>query len=96
MLPFSSTISKKIELAGFDGRKKEEQNFWQYSETTNQTLEGHQKQHPSFFQDRNINNYYKKHLKIFKKQIDLLEQENYVILNNSISNIKFLNKRIYE
>jgi hypothetical protein len=91
-----STITKKIELAGFDGRKQREQNFWQYSKTSYQTLEGHQKQHPSFFQDRNINNYYKKHLKIVKKQIDLLEEENYIISNNSISNIEFLNKRIYE
>ena len=68
----------------------------QYSNKTKQNIERHKLNHPSFFDDRNIDNYYKKHINILKKQIMLLEKKDYVISNKTISNIDFLNERIYE
>ena len=96
MLPLSANLSKKINLAGFDGREVSEKNFWQYSKKTEQNLESHKLNHPSFFDDRNIDNYYKKHISILEKQIMLLEKKDYVILNKTISNIEFLNERFHE
>ena len=58
----SSSIMRKlneINLAGFDGREVSEKNFWQYSNKTKQNIERHKLNHPSFFDDRNIDNYYK-------------------------------------
>lgn len=93
MLPVASKISNKIETAGFDGRKKEEKNFWQYSNKTDQSLDEHKLDHPSFFEDRNIKKYYRKHLKILSKQVRILEENEYTISNITTSNITFLNKR---
>lgn len=93
MLPVASKISKNIELAGFDGRKKYEKNFWQYSEKTFQPLDEHKLDHPSFFNDRNIDKYYREHLKILRKQINLLEDNSYIVLNKTPSNIIFLQER---
>lgn len=96
MLPLCANLTKEINLAGFDGREVSEKNFWQYSNKTKQNIERHKLNHPSFFDDRNIDNYYKKHINILKKQIMLLEKKDYVISNKTISNIDFLNERIYE
>ncbi len=96
MLPLSANLSKKINLAGFDGREVSDKNFWQYSNKTEQNLESHKSNHPSFFDDRNIDNYYKKHISILEKQIMLLEKNDYIISNKTISNIEFLNDRFHE
>jgi len=96
MLPLSANLSKKINLAGFDGRVVSDKNFWQYSNKTEQNLESHKSNHPSFFDDRNIDNYYRKHISILEKQIMLLEKNDYIISNKTISNIEFLNDRFHE
>ena len=93
MLPLSSMLSKNIILGGFDGRDEDEKNFWKYSETTNQNVEEHQIQHPSFFQDRDIKKYYYSHLSILEKQISDLEKKGFIIKNVTNSNIQFLNER---
>ena len=93
MLPVASKVSKNIELAGFDGRKKNEKNFWQYSEKTFQTIDEHKLVHPSFFNDRNIDKYYRNHLKILSKQIELLEDNTYIVSNKTPSNITCLQER---
>lgn len=93
MLPIASYLSKNILLAGFDGRKNKDKNFWQYSKDTYQPLDEHKIEHPSFFNDRNIEKYYQKHLKTFEKQLNKLENKDYKIFNLTKSNITFLNKR---
>ena len=93
MLPIASHLSKNILLAGFDGRKINDKNFWQYSKNTHQPLNEHKAEHPSFFNDRNIERYYQKHLKTFESQLIKLENVDYEIFNLTNSNIKFLNRR---
>ncbi len=93
MLPLSSMLSKNINLGGFDGREKDEKIFWKYSESTNQNVNEHQIQHPSFFKDRDMKKYYFSHLSILKKQINNLEKKGFIIRNVTNSNIQFLNDR---
>lgn len=93
MLPLATMISKNIYLGGFDGREVNEENFWKYSKTTDQNIEQHQSQHPSFFQDRDMEKYYVSHLAILEKQINELEKKGFMIKNITNSNIKFLNTR---
>ncbi len=94
MFPISAMISKKIYLGGFDGRDLNEKNFWKYSETTIQTLDEHKENHPSFFNDRNINKYYKRHVSNLSRQINDLEKEGYQIYNVTNTNIGILNERM--
>tara|TARA_B100001121_G_scaffold310615_1_gene343187 strand:- start:1813 stop:2925 length:1113 start_codon:yes stop_codon:yes gene_type:complete len=94
MFPVAALVSKKIYLGGFDGRDLNEKNFWKYSEKTVQTLDEHKENHPSFFNDRNINKYYKRHVSNLSKQINDLEKEDYQIYNVTKSNIDILNERI--
>ena len=94
MFPISAMISKKIYLGGFDGRDLNEKNFWKYSETTFQTLDEHKENHPSFFNDRNINKYYKRHVSNLSRQINDLEKEGYQIYNVTNTNIGILNERM--
>ena len=93
MLPLSSMLSKNIFLGGFDGRENDEKNFWKYSDTTNQEINDHQIQHPSFFKDRDMKKYYFSHLSILEKQIKDLEKKGFIIRNVTNSNIQFLNDR---
>ena len=96
MIPLSIMISKDIFLGGFDGRETEETNFWKYANNTNQDLDPHLESHPSFFNDRDMFKYYKKHVRILESQISELENKGYIFNNITESNIEFLNKRIYE
>ena len=93
MLPIASLLAQNIYLGGFDGREKDEKNFWQYSKNTQQTLDEHKENHPSFFDDRNINKYYKSHILILSKQIKELEKKGYQIFNVTASNIDILKER---
>ena len=93
MLPLGSLIGKEIYFGGFDGRDKEEKEFWQYSHKTHQTLDEHRIQHPSFFSDRSMSKYYKQHINILEKQINDLEKQNYKIINITKSFIPALKKR---
>ena len=53
----------------------------------------HKKDHPSFFDDRNIDKYYKSHIKTLNKQVLELESVGYEIYNVTHSNIDILNVR---
>tara|TARA_B100001121_G_scaffold296023_1_gene300979 strand:+ start:1879 stop:2985 length:1107 start_codon:yes stop_codon:yes gene_type:complete len=93
MLPFSVLISKNIYFGGFDGRGNNEKNFWKYSKKTQQTLDEHIENHPSFFVDRNIDKYYKSHINILNNQVLELESLGFEIYNVTDSNIDILNER---
>ena len=94
MIPAASILSKEIYLGGFDGREKSEKNFWQYSNKTHQTLDEHRENHPSFFNDRNIKKYYKRHIDILNDQIINLEKIGYQFHSVTKSNIDILNRRL--
>ena len=59
--------------------------------TTN--FNDHKENHRSFFDDRNINKYYKSHVSILSKQIKELEKGGYKICNVTTSNIDILKKK---
>ena len=96
MIPISRMLSKNILLGGFDGREKQETNFWKYDKEVNQDLSQHIQTHSSFFKDRDMLKYYEKHINILEKQIKNLEKKGYLFKNLTRSNIDFLNERIYE
>ena len=93
MLPVATMLGKNIYLGGFDGRDKDELNFWKYSTSTNQDIDSHKETHTSFFKDRDMSKYYSKHIKIFEKQITSLEKKGFNFINLTKSNIEFLNLR---
>tara|TARA_B100001093_G_scaffold511743_1_gene580305 strand:+ start:23206 stop:24312 length:1107 start_codon:yes stop_codon:yes gene_type:complete len=93
MLPVATMLGKNIYLGGFDGRDKDEKNFWKYSTSTNQDIDSHKVTHTSFFEDRDMRKYYSKHIKIFEKQITSLEKRGFNFINLTKSNIEFLNLR---
>ena len=70
-----------------------EKNFWKYSKKTQQTLDEHMENHPSFFVDRNIGKYYKSHINILNNQVLELESLGFEIYNVTDSNIDILNER---
>ena len=93
MLPVATMLGKNIYLGGFDGRDKDELNFWKYSNSTNQDIDSHKLTHTSFFKDIDMSKYYSKHIKIFEKQIISLEKRGFNFINLTKSNIDFLNSR---
>ncbi|MEA2019604.1 MAG: hypothetical protein U9N59_14280 [Campylobacterota bacterium] len=97
LLPIAATISKKIYLIGFDGKKKDESNtFWSYSEKSQfvDTINTVRTAHPAFYKVD-----YQKYSKVHKIEVDeiinKLHKENYNIINLASSNIESLN-RLYE
>ena len=73
--------------------KKMKKIFGSIQKTHNKLLDDHKENHPSFFDDRNINKYYKSHVSILSKQIKELEKEGYKICNVTASNIDILKER---
>lgn len=63
MLPIASSISNNIFIIGADGRKKEEKYFWKHSSAAqyNDKMESAFETHPSFFRDRDYEDYYEEH-----------------------------------
>jgi len=66
MIPLSIMLSKNILLGGFDGREKQETNFWKYDKEVNQDLSQHIKTHSSFFNDLEMLKYYEEHINILE------------------------------
>ena len=58
------------------------------------TLDEHRENHPSFFNDRNIKKYYKRHIDILNDQIINLEKIGYQFHSVTKSNIDILNRRL--
>ena len=89
MLPVATMLGKNIYLGGFDGRDKDELNFWKYSTSTNQDIDSHKVTHTSFFEDRdileNLGKLFKESLKIdtTKTQIELLPLNDFSALSGA-------------
>lgn len=93
MLPVATFLSKTIYLGGFDGRNIGEKLFWQYSSTTVQDVKAHQEVHTTFFEQRNIDEYYKTHLQTLDKHLIYYEKNKIKFINKTPSLIPSLKNR---
>jgi FkbM family methyltransferase len=72
MLPVASAVAEKIYVIGADGRKKGENYFWQHNKKAqyHDELETAKQCHPSFFRDRDYEDYYDEHIAIMEELIN--------------------------
>lgn len=98
MIPIASTISNKIFLIGADGRKKEEKYFWKHSSSAqyDDKMESVFLTHPSFFRDRNYEDYYEQHCSFLENLISYGESLNKIYFSLTPSYIPVLKERFYE
>ncbi len=77
MVPFASSIAKKIYIIGADGREKSEKYFWKHSSNVqfDDLMETVFNTHPSFFRDRNYEDYYEVHCSFLNDLIQYGESE---------------------
>lgn len=87
MLPIASSISNKIFMIGADGRKKDEKYFWKHSSAAqyDDEMESAFETHPSFFRDRNYEDYYEEHCDFLENLINFgnISDKVYSSLTNS-------------
>lgn len=71
MLPVASTVSDTVFIVGADGRKPDEKYFWKHSASVqfDDLMQTAFKTHPSFFRDRNYEDYYDRHCQTLEKLI---------------------------
>lgn len=95
MLPMASAIADTIFLIGADGRQSNEKYFWKHSESVqyNSDMEDAFKMHPSFFRDRNYEDYYDNHCETVEKLISFGEAFGKVYVSITHSYIPALSKR---
>jgi hypothetical protein len=92
MLPIASTLSKKIRILGFDGKKPEDKNiFWQYDTKSQFThsIDFTKQAHTSFY-NVDYESYYDMHCKEVKALIDVLNTKKILVENLGHSNIPAL------
>jgi len=71
MMPVASALANEIYIIGADGRQSKEEYFWKFSPKAqfNDLLETVKDVHPSFFNDRNYQDYYQRHCTELEKLI---------------------------
>jgi hypothetical protein len=69
MLPIASTIADNIYIFGADGREKKEKYFWKHSKTAQykDKMSDAFNVHPSFFRDRDYEDYYGHHCELLEQ-----------------------------
>jgi hypothetical protein len=92
MFPIAYSLYDEIVLAGFDGRKKEENSYyWKHSKKNqyDDLLEEIKFIHSGYFKKNNIfyDQYYENHLETVKNWIDLSKTSNKIIKSLTPSNI---------
>ena len=95
MIPAALTLSKRVLLAGNDGRKPEENYFWKHNPTTQYEglMQTAFNTHPSFFRDRSYKKYYATHCKLLEQQLSTFEKNGAEFINITKSHIPALNRR---
>lgn len=98
MIPIASTIVDKIFLIGADGRKKEEKYFWKHSSSAqyDDKMDSAFTTHPSFFRDRDYEDYYEEHCNYLKKLINYGESLDKVYASITESFIPVLQEHSYD
>jgi len=77
LLPLSATVSKRIYMAGFDGRPREDNSyFWPHSakDQINEEMDSIRDAHPSFF-NVSYSDYYEGHIKDVEVYLDAVERK---------------------
>ncbi len=75
LLPLSATLGQKIQLLGFDGRKKEDTKFWNHNVNTQypELMHTIEASHPAFFFYRSYSDYFARHCQLIQEYFDDLE-----------------------
>jgi hypothetical protein len=76
MLPIASAVSDYIFIMGADGRESNENYFWKHSSSAqyDDLMESAFETHPSFFRDRDYEDYYEQHCETIEKLINFGEK----------------------
>ena len=71
MLPVASAVADEIFIIGADGRKPDENYFWQHSSSSqlNNLMQTVFDTHPAFFRDRIYTDYYNEHCRLLENSI---------------------------
>ena len=95
MLPVASSISNEIGIIGADGRKENEKYFWKHSSSAqyDDKMEGVFNTHPSFFRDRDYEDYYNSHCDFLEKLLEYGESKGKQYFASTPSYIPALKKR---
>ena len=95
MVPIASTLTKIISIIGADGREPGENYFWKHNDKAQYTdkMESVFLEHPSFFRDRNYEDYYKTHCDLLEDLIIFGEFKNNVYYSSTNSYIPALKER---
>jgi FkbM family methyltransferase len=87
MLPIASSVAEYIFVMGADGREPNENYFWKHSSSAqyDDLMENAFKTHPSFFRDRDYEDYYDEHCEVVEQLINYGEQsaKSYASITNS-------------
>lgn len=97
MIPLASSIVDEVYMFGADGRNKEEKYFWKHSSTAqyNEKMESAFITHPSFFRDRDYEDYYDVHCSFLENLIIHGESKEKTYATISKSFIPVLEKRFF-
>lgn len=97
LLPIATSVSKKIELIGFDGREPKEDYYWkhnesvQYSELMQEVIDSH----PAFFNNVDHEEYYVRHCQSIEAMMSHYESHGASLLSRTFSHVPALAKRMY-
>lgn len=87
MIPVASSFSEEVNIIGADGREKNENYFWKHSSSAqfDDLMQTVFTTHPSFFRDRDYEDYYEQHCNYLEKLFAYGENQkiNYFSLTNS-------------
>lgn len=95
MVPVASALATTVYFCGADGRAPQERYFWQYADRAQyqSLLHTVTEWHPSFFRDRHIATYYKKHCETLDRQLVYGEARGVCYVSLTQSYIPALSRR---
>ncbi|MBU1658145.1 hypothetical protein KKG72_03730 [bacterium] len=95
MIPFASSFAKSVCIIGADGREKSEKYFWKHSSSAqfDDLMKTVFNTHPSFFRDRDYEDYYDEHCDFLERQIVYGESKEINYFSMTSSHIPALSKR---
>ena len=95
MVPVASALANTVYFCGADGRAPQERYFWQYADPAQyqSLLHTVAEWHPSFFRDRHIETYYKKHCQTLERQLAYGEERGVCYVSLTQSYIPALSRR---
>ncbi|MBC6406433.1 MAG: glycosyltransferase [Rhodospirillales bacterium] len=98
LLPLAATLARDVLLAGFDGRRPEENDyFWSHSKSSQfiQEIPSIQEAHPAFFAI-DYNDYYREHCKVVETYLHKMEQAGHRVFSMTDSHIPAVHSRFIE